>query len=127
MFLPKLLDGSKTQTIRRPRKYPIVVGQLLYIYWMLRTPQCFKIGVGVAVNVVRKLFREITIEEYLKDGFEMCPNFLLSCQSTFMEMHPELIDSWDIEFDIISWEWIEGPGRFDAKPFREGPLSPLPL
>ena len=40
VFKEKLLDGSKRQTIRLVRKYPIKVGDTLYLYWKLRTKQC---------------------------------------------------------------------------------------
>lgn len=43
-FKEKLKDGRKRQTIRKLRKYPIKVGQTLYLYWKLRTKLCKKIG-----------------------------------------------------------------------------------
>ena len=40
VFKEKLFDGTKRQTIRLVRKYPIKVGDTLYLYWKLRTKQC---------------------------------------------------------------------------------------
>lgn len=43
MFKPKLLTGEKHQTIRKVRKRPIVVGDILHIYWHLRQKDCEKL------------------------------------------------------------------------------------
>lgn len=40
VFREKILDGSKTQTIREMRKYPIKQGAILYLYWHLRQKDC---------------------------------------------------------------------------------------
>lgn len=40
VFKDKILDGTKTQTIRKYRKFPIKVGSVLYIYWHLRQKDC---------------------------------------------------------------------------------------
>ena len=38
VFKDKILDGSKTQTIRKIRKRPIKLGDTLQLYWQQRTP-----------------------------------------------------------------------------------------
>jgi hypothetical protein len=40
VFKSKIQDGSKTQTIRKPWKRPIKVGDRLYLYWKQRTAEC---------------------------------------------------------------------------------------
>jgi hypothetical protein len=40
VFKDKIIDGSKTQTIRKPRKYPIKLGDRLQLYWQQRTKNC---------------------------------------------------------------------------------------
>jgi len=40
VFKDKILDGSKTQTIRKARKRPIKVGDQLQLYWQQRTKDC---------------------------------------------------------------------------------------
>lgn len=55
-FAPKILEGSKRQTIRAPRKYPIQPGEKLYLYTGLRTKHCLKI-----CEVVCKAVEQITI------------------------------------------------------------------
>jgi len=56
----KLLDGSKTQTIRKPRKYPLKVGDKLFVYWKLRTKECEKLGEARITSIVRKPILEVT-------------------------------------------------------------------
>lgn len=103
----KLLDGSKTQTIRKPRKYPLKVGDKLFIYWKLRTKSCEKLGEAVITKIVRKSLRDITEDEAVKDGFEKigfstARNQLLTA---FWKMHPNA--DLSTEFDIITFEWTQ--------------------
>lgn len=98
----KLLDGSKTQTIRKPRKHPIKVGDTLYIYWKLRTKECEKLGEAIVTNVVRKRLVDIDNEDAVKDGFKNLSDF---DKRFHEEMHPEA-SMWDL-FDVITWEWIK--------------------
>lgn len=51
VFKEKILDGSKTQTIRKMRKHPIKMGDKLYLYWHCRQKDCEKIGVSVCTDV----------------------------------------------------------------------------
>lgn len=44
VFKNKILDGTKTQTIRKIRKHKIKLGDHLYIYWHLRQKDCVKLG-----------------------------------------------------------------------------------
>lgn len=98
----KLLDGSKTQTIRRPRKYPINVGDKLYIYWKLRTKECEKLGEAIATKVVRKQLVDITNEDAIKDGFKNLQDF---DEKFHAKMHP--FASMQDKFDIITFEWTQ--------------------
>ena len=98
-LLDKLLDGSKTQTIRRIRKHPIKVGDKLYIYWKLRTKQCQKLGEGIATKIVQKQFCEINDKDAVLDGFNNLHELIIA----FEEMHEPRHDTL---FDIITWKWI---------------------
>lgn len=51
VFKDKILDGSKTQTIRKPRKNPIKVGDNLYLYWHPRQKDCEKLGEAICTEV----------------------------------------------------------------------------
>jgi len=102
----KLLDSSKTQTIRKPRKHPIKVGDKLYVYWKLRTKECEKLGEAIVIKVVRKKAIEFTREDAIKDGFEAdqfrpaLNNLVLALEA----IHPNYYTD-DKEFDIITFEW----------------------
>lgn len=97
----KLLDGTKTQTIRKPRKYPIREGDTLYVYWKLRTNECEKLGDALVTKVVRKRLANIDNEDAMKDGFKDLKNFL----ELFRMMHPKAkMTDW---FDIIIFEWTK--------------------
>jgi len=95
----KLLDGSKTQTIRKPRKHPIKKGDKLFVYWKLRTKECEKLGEAIVTKVVRKQLGDINNEDAVKDGFADIVEF----QDAFTQMHPKAY--WETEFDIITFEW----------------------
>ena len=103
----KLLDGSKTQTIRKPRKHPLKVGDKLFIYWKLRTKDCEKLGEAVVTNIVRKNLLDVTEDEAIKDGFEKIGystarnNLLIA----FAKMYPKA--NLSIEFDLISFQWTQ--------------------
>lgn len=96
----KLLDGSKTQTIRKPRKYPIKLGDRLFIYWKLRTKECEKLGEGKVTKIMRKAFCQINEKDAVLDGFHGLGELIVG----FREMHKPTHDTF---FDIITWEWTK--------------------
>ena len=104
-LLDKLLDGSKTQTIRLPRKHPLKVGDRLFIYWMLRTKNCRKLGEGVITKIERKNIASMTNQDAVKDGFSNPQELSLGLK----QLHPNISEFTD--FDIISWKWTEGPEK----------------
>lgn len=97
----KLLDGTKTQTIRKPRKHPIKIGDKLFVYWKLRTKECEKLGEAIVTKIVRKQLDDINNEDAIKDGFEDIVDF----QDIFTRMHPKAY--WETEFDIITFKWTK--------------------
>lgn len=52
-FRDMILSGAKTQTLRRPRKRPIKVGDTLYIYVSLRTSKVEKLGEAICTRADR--------------------------------------------------------------------------
>lgn len=59
VFKDKLLDGTKTQTIRKLRKRPIKEGDKLYLYWHLRQKDCEKLGEVICTKAfIIQLHRE---------------------------------------------------------------------
>lgn len=60
VFKEKVLDGSKAQTIRKMRKYPIEQKDKLFLYWHTRRPDCEKLGETICSEVfVVRIFSEI--------------------------------------------------------------------
>lgn len=100
-LLPKLLDGSKLQTIRKPRKHLIKEGDTLYIYWKLRTKQCRKLGEGIVTSKIPRCLGDFTIYDIKKDGFESREQF----EEVFLKMHPDATPY--TLFDIITWRWTK--------------------
>ena len=100
-LLPKLLDGTKTQTIRKPRKHPLKVGETVQIYWKLRTKQCRKIGDGEITKIERKCVAGMTNQDAVLDGFGSLQELALALRG----MHPDTNEF--SPFDIITWEWID--------------------
>lgn len=95
----QLFSGQKTQTIRKPRKHPIKVGDTVHIYWKLRTKDCEKVGDGIVTNIERKKIIDLADEEIWKDGF----NDRGELYSWFYKTHGSTyLSEW---FDVITWEW----------------------
>jgi len=105
----KLLDGSKTQTIRKPRKIPLKVGDKLYVYWKMRTKNCEKLGEAKITKIVRKKMLNIDNDDAVKDGFLNLADFDI----TFSRMH--LSASMEDEFDIITFEWTKKEGSKETQ------------
>jgi len=107
----KLRDGSKTQTIRKPRKIPIKISDTLHIYWQLRTKSCTKIGDANVTKIERKRFKDITEEDAIRDGFLNLKDF----QIAFQKIHADIlyINSLGLiqerypydGFDVITFQW----------------------
>jgi len=53
VFKDKILNEDKRQTIRKLRKRPITEGDVLHLYWKLRTKQCKKLGIAFCVEEYR--------------------------------------------------------------------------
>ena len=49
-FADKVESGKKSQTIRKPRKNPIEVGDTLYLYTGMRTKGCRKLGEAECID-----------------------------------------------------------------------------
>lgn len=108
VFREKLLSGDKRQTIRRPRKRRLNVGDRLYVYWRPRSKECQKLGESMITSVVTKKVKEFTEQDAVNDGFSS--NWLTCRQvpalekllSWLISKYPDIEDDW--EFDIITFE-----------------------
>lgn len=119
IFKEKLLSGTKCQTIRKPRKRPLKVGDKLYVFWKLRTKECERLGESKIISIKKIRLGDLTEEDALKDGFEeelRSPYSLLfnSAKGTaslwFLHKYPNV--TYNSIFEIISFE----PLKKDLKP-----------
>lgn len=106
-FKDKLLNGEKTQTIRRPRKRPLKVGDRLFVYFKLRTKECEKLGEAKVTKVVRKKLGNMTLEDAIKDGFSDRTALALA----LTKMHNLRYYPFNEEFDVITFEWTNEERR----------------
>jgi len=60
VFIDKILDGSKTQTIRKMRETPIKLGDILYLYAYPRTKNTKLLGVTYCQSIDNMNFVEIS-------------------------------------------------------------------
>jgi hypothetical protein len=96
----KLNDGTKTQTIRFPRKKgEIKVGDKLYIWWKSRTPEREKLGEGICTKIVSKSACDLTEEDAVKDGFYD----LDGLRWALLDLHPKI--SMGTMVNVITWQW----------------------
>jgi predicted transcriptional regulator len=73
VFKDKILSGEKTQTIRKLRKNPIIVGDHLYLYWHLRQKDCEKLGEATCTEVFQiRIDQEYSLgkQHLIMDRFE---------------------------------------------------------
>lgn len=107
VFKDKLLNGQKCQTVRRPRKRPLRVGDRLIAYWRLRTKECEKLGETKIMAIQRKTVREFTEADAEKDGFEKEATTYRQIPALekmllwFVHKYPDIEDDW--QFDIITF------------------------
>jgi hypothetical protein len=110
-FVPMILDGSKPHTIRRRRKRPTKVGDVLYLYTGLRTKQCKFVLETTCTKIVPIVIypnlgrvvldgRMLPLDEVLKfaikDGFANQMDFF-----KFFERYPtEVLER---EMEVIYW------------------------
>lgn len=106
-FVEKILNGEMPHTIRRRRKHPTKVGDILMLYTGMRTKQCKLIGMAPCVRIEpiaiwpRKKHLvsdiKINIDEFVHDdGFENTDEFF-----AFFERYK--LDCL-VDFEIIYWD-----------------------
>lgn len=132
VFKEKILDGTKTQTIRKERKYPIKTNDHLYLWWKSRTPTREKLFETTCASTFKiKLYVDKTdidaaLLRYNGDiiGYPYNDLVLLARRDGFYT--PEEMRKWFLEthgpingevFDVIRWN---KPQSLDNKPISEG-------
>lgn len=111
-FVPMILDGSKSHTIRRRRKRPTKAGDVLYLYTGLRTKQCqfvmqdtckkvVPIAIIPDIGQVRLDGRLLPLNEMMhfavRDGFANYMDFF-----KFFERYPREVRERELE--VIYWK-----------------------
>lgn len=110
-FAPMILNGSKPHTIRRKRKRPTKVGDVLYLYTGLRTKSCqflledtckkvVPVAIFPEIGQVRLNGRLLQLHELLhfavQDGFANYMEFF-----KFFERYPREVRERELE--VIYW------------------------
>lgn len=110
-FVPMILDGSKPHTIRRRRKNPTKVGDILYLYTGLRTKQCefvmqdtckkiLPVQIFADIGQIRLNGRLLPLNEMIhfavRDGFANYMDFF-----KFFERYPREVRERELE--VIYW------------------------
>jgi hypothetical protein len=107
-FVPKILAGTKPHTIRKRRKYPTKVGDILWLYAGMRTKECKLIAGAPCVRVEpitiwpfeRRIAANIDFslsQLAFADGFESIDDFFNFFARTYRE---EVLP----DFEIIFWD-----------------------
>lgn len=87
----KVRGHFKRQTIRLPRKRPILKNDLLHVYSLE------KLGTARVISIERKALQDITLSDAINDGFTS----ISECVSTLVSMHKCTLDQ---EIDIIKFD-----------------------
>ena len=110
-WMPKILDGSKAQTIRRKRKRATRPGDMLALYVGQRTRQCRLIGRAPCVRVTPVVIYPYSY--FIKvNGFILAPqrtNMLAKRDGfdnlvEFFDFFKRYGDSCLEDFEIIEWD-----------------------
>lgn len=122
-FKDAILSGSKTQTLRRPRKYPIKVGDTLYLYVSLRTPKAEKLGEAICTRADRVVIdteflvlnghrvdsADLRRQFAEADGFQ---TYLGLCRAIEdMYAHKMGDEVFPLEMDRICWQELANNGQ----------------
>ncbi|HVZ97981.1 MAG TPA: ASCH domain-containing protein [Chitinophagaceae bacterium] len=72
-FVPLIKSGEKKQTIRSKRKRSTRRGEVLYLYFGLRTKWCTKIGEAICTDVKHIIIQPtgVFIEDHLLEDIEL--------------------------------------------------------
>jgi hypothetical protein len=99
VFHDEVKDGTKRQTIRKHRKFPVKAGDILFLYWHLRRKDCQLLRVEKCVETFAMPFRTLKVSEDIakRDGFESSVEMC-----NWLRKNHHLSDE-EISFDIIRW------------------------
>lgn len=94
-LINQVLDHSKTQTIRLPRKIPFVLDDTLHVYVQV------KLGTARLTGLERKEISELTHLVAMRDGFDSYDKMLTCLKG----MHPKLSMSTVVDVLTFVPDW----------------------
>jgi len=99
VFHDKVKAGTKRQTIRKHRKFPVKVGDTLYLYWHLRRNDCRLLRVDKCVEAFTEPWGTLKVSEDVarRDGFGSSAEM----RNWFSKTHGKPDD--EELFDVIRW------------------------
>jgi hypothetical protein len=98
----QILTGKKCQTIRKPRKRAFKIGDILNLYWKIRTKNTQHLFDAPLTKLTRIKFMDFSTELALKDGFKN----LQEMRAWFLKTHGDYMDSAEYRgFDVIEWDY----------------------
>ena len=99
VFKEKIIDDTKKQTIRQPRKHPIKVDDKLQLYWKLRTKETELLKEVICREIIHIEFGDISFDDGISkdDGFDNC----FEMRNFFYSKYPKIEDN--DELVIIKW------------------------
>lgn len=106
-FVPMIIDGQKPHTIRKRRKHPTKVGDVLKLYIGMRTKQCTLIATSPCIDIEpililpleKRILRIVspTVDEWLsKDSIRR-----LAIRDGFGDRHADHYDAVDKFFNFF--------------------------
>jgi hypothetical protein len=100
VFHDEVKNGKKRQTIRKHRKQPIRVGDILYLYWHLRQADCHLLKTARCTETFTKPWQVLKVSEDIakRDGFKSATNMI-----EWFKKSRSLPDDDDELFDVIRW------------------------
>lgn len=98
----KLESRQKCQTIRRPRKRPLRVGQEVRMYWKQRSKHKSKyLGKALILSIKDVLLEELSEQEFIDDGFDSKERGI----KWFVERYGFI--ALRMPFRLIKFEWMD--------------------
>jgi hypothetical protein len=96
----KLIHRTKLQTIRRPRKQPLQVGEHLRVYWRQRSPSGHVMGTIIITSKQIKPLNHITSNEMIADGFGSLQEGIRWFLKVYSDANPSTL------FSVIKFKWV---------------------
>ncbi|MEA5489304.1 MULTISPECIES: ASCH domain-containing protein [Pseudanabaena] len=109
----KIKSGAKRHTIRALRKFPIKVGDKLYLWWKQRSPEREKLGEAKCIKVSDVLINAdgVNIDDKIIINKIGLDNFAIADGFNDWQQLIEFFDKDGLPFEgvLIQWDNIKSP------------------